>query len=268
MIKYIDLKCPALVNFYYNINNGNITMINDTVDLYDEVEISAHSKHISKIYINNKLIIGDNLILKAIKVFFDYTHLPITGIIVKINKHIPEQMELFRLDNIAIGVILALNTYYKLELNERELIKIASLVSKELPLFLYSGYLQISNFGETVIKLEENRCDNYLVALSNLKDNWRVSLDLNSFSNNDISYTGQFYNCLETMAPRELLELKNRLLELKAKKVSINGISNSVIACFNNQHERFIAREALKNQKIKTLICKPVDEIKISRRYK
>ena len=37
-MKYIDLKCPALINFYCNRENGNLITVNDTVDLCDEVE--------------------------------------------------------------------------------------------------------------------------------------------------------------------------------------------------------------------------------------
>ena len=187
---------------------------------------------------------------------------------VRINKQIPKQVHMEEFDNIASGVILALNTYYQLELSKYELIEIASLVSKILPLFLYDGYYQIYNCGEKATELKENRSDNYLIALSNLKDNWASSIDLNDISSNNIKYTSQFYNCLECMAPNELVDLKNRLLELKADKVSINGTSNSVVACFNNRHNRFIAREELKKEKIKTFVCNPVDGIKISRRYK
>ena len=268
-MKYIDLKCPALINFYCNIENGNIITVNDYVDLCDLVELSISMRYeVSKAYINNVLLLGDNVVLKAIKAFFAYTNLPINGVIVKIKKQIPEQVDLKGLDNIAAGVILALNTYYRLDLSNEDLIQIGLLVNKKIPLFIYGGYQQVCNYIENMCRLEENRCEEYLIVLGRLKDNWADTLDYSNLLVNDINYTGQFYNCLENMAPSELLYIKERLLRLKADKVCINGTSNSVVASFSDRHNRFFAREELKREKIKTLICKPVDGIKVSCRYK
>lgn len=267
-MKYIDLKCPALISFYYNIENGNLITVNDTVDLCDEVEVSVDNRYdTSRIYLNNKLLLGDNLIKKAINTFFEYTNTSRDNIVVRVNKQIPEQIDLKELDNIAAGVILGLNIYYRLNLSNEELIQIGLLVNNTIPLFINGGYQQICNY-QMICRLEEDRCEEYLIVLSNIKDNWADTLDYGNLLVNDINYTGQFYNILESMAPNELVELKNRLLELKADKVSVNGTSNSVVACFNDRHNRFIAREELKKEKIKTILCRPVDGIKVSRRYK
>ena len=67
-IKYIDVKCPALVNFYYNIENSDIVTVNDNIDLCDEVDVSVDNRYdTSRIYLNNKLLLGDNLIIRRFR---------------------------------------------------------------------------------------------------------------------------------------------------------------------------------------------------------
>lgn len=263
-----NVICPASVTIYLNglSDNEKIARVIDTIDVYDEIEVIVSSKSlVSKIYLNGILLIENNLIIKAINSFYNYTKLPPHGVCVKIDKKVPHELAFNNFDSIAAGVILALNMHYHLNLSDKDLDEIASHVSPNVYYYVLGGYCKI-NSNNDVISGGKSIHDSYLIALGKSKDNWSQGINISDFGR-DVSYNNRFHNCLEQMAPNELRKLKDKLLDLKADKVCINGINNSVVAHFYNHHDRFKAREELKEQKIKSLISKPCDGIKIIHRY-
>lgn len=263
-----NVMCPSSVTIYLNGSSDNekIVRVIDTIDVYDEIEVIVSSKSmVSKIYLNGMLLIGNNLITKAINSFFNYTKLPPQGISVKIDKKVPYQLDSNGLDSIAAGVILALNMYYHLNLSDKDLYEIATHISLDVYYYIVGGYHKIKSNNDMVYH-NKSIHDSYLIAVSKSKDNWSEGINIDDFQS-DVSYNNRFYNCLEQMAPDELRELKDKLLELKADKVCINGINNSIVAHFYNHHDRFNAKEELKKQKVKSLVVQPCDGIKIRHRY-
>ena len=261
-----NVECPSVINLYLNGDNGMITKVIDTGDIYDEVEVMISSKStVSKIYLNGTLLIGNNLINKAINSFFNYTKLPPHGVSVKIDKKVPYELDFNNLDGIAAGVIISLNKHYRLNLDDKSLYEIASQVSPNVYYYIKGGYHRI-NGNNDMFWHNKSIYDSYLIALLKNMNNWSDGLNVNDFTS-DVSYNNHFYNCLEQKAPDELRELKEKLLSLNADKVCINGVNNSVVAYFSNYHDRFKAREELKKQKVKSLVAKPCDGIKIMHRY-
>jgi len=263
-----NVKCPSSITIYLNgsYDNEKIVKVIDTIDVFDDIEVMISSKSLaSKIYLNGILLIGNNLINKAINSFFNYTKLPPHGVSVKIDKKVPFELDSNNFDSIAAGVIMALNKHYHLNLDNKSLYEIASLISPNIYYYISGGYHKFIGNSD-LVSSNKSIHDSYLIVLSESNNNWSEGININDFVS-DISYNNRFYNCLETMAPSELRNLKDKLLELKADKVCINGLSNSVVAYFYNHHERFKAREELKNQKVKSLVVKPCDGIKITHRY-
>jgi len=263
-----SVMCPSSVTIYLNGSDDNekIVRVIDTIDVYDEIEVIVSRKSmISKIYLNGVLLIGNNLITKAVNSFFSYTKLPPYGVCVKIDKKVPSELDSNSLDSIAAGVILSLNMHYHLNLSDKNLYEIATHVSPNVYYYIVGGYHKIK--GNTdIVSHNKSIHDSYLIAVSKNKDNWSERININDFQN-DISYNNRFYNCLEQMAPNELRELKDKLLDLKADKVCINGLNNSIVAHFYNHHDRFKAKEELKKQKVKSLIVNSCDGIKIRHLY-
>ena len=263
------VKCPALINIYLNgfcNNNEKLSRVNDTIDIYDEVEVMVSRKSMeSKIYLDNALLIGNNVIMDAINNFYDYTKLPHNGISVNVKKNIPVQINFNCLDSVAAGVILALNMHYHTGLFQSQLYEIAKNTSPLVLQYMYGGYHKVDVNDKIVYHKKESIHDTYLIALGNKKDDWGEDINFNDLGSN-VPYNNHFYNYLEQMAPSELLDLKNRLLALKADKVTINGTNNSVVAYFSNHHDRFSAREELKKQKVKSLVVNSCEGIKIRRK--
>ena len=265
------LKCPARICTYLNNNHNDglhqIQSISDTIDIYDEVSLSFSTKsHIPMIYLNNKLMIGENIISKTINFFYEYTNIEMEGIVIHINKKIPFQIDLNNLDCIAASILIALNINYHLNYTQQQLIELSSLISKNIPQYILGGYQIRYNDGQIDFEEIGNHYDNYLIVLSNRLEPWIISPNQDG-DKKTCQVDNQFYNYLESQAPQELLALKQMLINYSATNICINGISNSLIAFFESHHDRFRVREKLKDEKIKTIICRPCSGILVERKF-
>ena len=144
------MLCPAKINLFLNIigkSDGmhDMHMINQTVDLYDTLEISANGTIFDHFECNNsKIDTNDNSVLKALKIMrhlFDIR----SGFDIKLTKRIPLESGLGGESTDAAGLILGINALFKLNLDMETLIKIGLMIRKDRNIqnILNSAYLQI-----------------------------------------------------------------------------------------------------------------------------
>ena len=278
-MKMILVRCPAKVNLFLDIKNNDevfqFEVLHDTVNIYDEFELAVSKKFTNKISsfgLSSDNSIDDNRntrILKAINAFFDYTGINDYGVRVRLLKNIPSQIGLGSSSSDAAGVILGLNEYFDLHLSNKELVEIAYQVDSGVPYFLFGGYEQVMSNGRKIDKEKKSRSKEYIIALGNVQVNWEnIKRSMNEvIRENMISDTTNFSSCFDKMLPQELIQIKKILLDAKADYASVNGFSSTVVGGFSDYHARYNALIELKKQKVKTILCKPVEGISLYKKF-
>ena len=161
------MLCPAKINLFLNIigkNDGmhDMHMINQTVDLYDTLEISVNGTLFDHFECNNSQIdTNDNSVLKALKIM-RYLYDIRFGFDIKLTKRIPLESGLGGESTDAAGLILGINDLFKLNLDMETLIKIGLMIGADVPFCLVGGTALVSEIGN-VIKPIQRLIDNYVI---------------------------------------------------------------------------------------------------------
>lgn len=124
--------------------------------LKDTVEISKIPEHDIVLSCSKNLCKPEeNLAYKACKLIFDnfsFDH----GIKIKIKKNIPDGAGLGGGSSNAASVLYGLNKLLNLGISHSELIKFASYIGSDVPMFLSSGILKCSGRGEKINAICQN----------------------------------------------------------------------------------------------------------------
>lgn len=267
-----EIKCPTKVTLFMNytgMNDGKpkFNTIYDTVDAYNTltVFVSANTKTISKFH---GLTEEEEHHLKRVsEIFFNYTNINGYHVSIDVQKNDFGLKELDSISGLAAGLIKILNSHFKLDLSNKDLLEIAYKCGPTVPYFMIGGKVLVNDEGE-IIPLTENNCEEYLLAIPKIINNDSAYKELirnEPISITDIdSFLG--HNDLEIYSNDELLEIKKSLSSNGAKVAVINGLGPSVIASFRNNHERFLAKKGIEDR-AKVKFIKPANFSKIAVRY-
>lgn len=269
-MKKIKSVSPAKINLTLEIikklpdgfHNLRSLMVK-TENLQDEIEITFSEKQKGiKIICNNKSIPTDekNICWKVADNFFRVLGKEV-GLKIKIKKKIPTLAGLGGGSSNGATVLLALNKYFKKPLKFKELVEIASLVGKDIPVFLLKKRaILVSGAGERLRPIKNFPQLNFLIVNPKgeiatgwaygeldkrmwfMEDKRRKNISRKMLKNIDSveKIGGLLYNDFDLVAEElfpVIRELKNCLLSLGALGVSITGKGPTVIGIFQTFQE-------------------------------
>ena len=235
------MLCPAKINLFLNIigkNDGmhDMHMINQTVDLYDTLEISVNGTLFDHFECNNsKINTEDNSVLKALKIM-RYLYDIRFGFDIKLTKRIPLESGLGGESTDAAGLILGINDLFKLNLDMETLIKIGLMIGADVPFCLVGGTALVSEIGN-VIKPIQRLIDNYVI----IKPDFGLKTK-DMFQKFDQSFPVYKvldelcigWNDFEIVAPLEIQTYKERLINNGAFTANMSGSGSAVIGYFHD----------------------------------
>ena len=162
MKKDLQIKCPAKINLTLDVINRrcdgyhNLSMIMQTINLFDVIRISVHGSQSPCINLlcENKNVPTDdsNLIVRAAKLFFEESSISATTEI-QLKKNIPVGAGLGGGSSDAAGTLAALNTLFDNPLSKEHLAHMAKSLGADVPFFLNGGCMLAEGIGEKLSPL-------------------------------------------------------------------------------------------------------------------
>lgn len=248
MLKTVEVMCPARVTLFYNNlgfgedNKPKFKLVNQTINVYDILEIAELKKEDDRIEINSDSkdipLNCENLCYKACQLFFKYTGIKHSQVKIFIDKKIPTSMGFGGSASDAAGVLIGLNKYYKTNLTERELLLLAYELGYEVPYFIISGYASI-NDSLKIEKLHNNPYSDYLIIKPNISiDKDKILLNLDNTKSNERDISNQvLHNDFSNYMPDELSRLKRFLDTYPTIRYSLLGNGPSYFVPLKNLSE-------------------------------
>ncbi|MDO5580059.1 MAG: 4-(cytidine 5'-diphospho)-2-C-methyl-D-erythritol kinase [Planctomycetia bacterium] len=156
------IKTPAKINLYFEIlgkRSGGfheIESIIAPIDLYDELILDPRESRSGKITLRiaedptGSLPADErNLIVKAANLLRSESgRSDLSDLAITLNKRIPVEAGLGGGSSDAAAVLFALNRIWKLDLNQKDLIKLGARLGSDIPLFFASGPVLCRGRGE------------------------------------------------------------------------------------------------------------------------
>ena len=149
----ISLKTSAKLNLFLKINGltsnnyHDMTMINQSVDLYDFITVTKGKNGI-KIQDNTIINQDSNLVYKAAKLIND--EITKIDVDIKLDKNIPMQAGLGGGSGDAAGIIAALDILFDLKIDEANKIELAKKIGADVPFCLFGGSKCVRGIGEVI----------------------------------------------------------------------------------------------------------------------
>lgn len=282
----IKVLAPAKINLTLDVTGKrpdgyhNIETVMQTVDLYDEVTMTDNDSDEITISCNYEGVPCDesNICYKAAKRFFDYNKMDVKGVHIDINKRIPTQAGLAGGSSDGAAVILGLNAMFGTMLNVKEMHEIAEKIGADVPFCLVGGTKLCTGIGTTIKKLPTFRCENIVIAKPNAvsvstADAYRKVDALNphpSYTNEMVKslysrdifrITTTIFNDFElALKIPEVIDLKGKMLKLKARGVGMSGSGSAVFAVFTSTRRAKKCYEELEEEYGEVFLCKPIKE--------
>lgn len=254
-MKTLDIKAPAKINLFLNIKgiltNGyhDMDMVMVNTDLYDDISLSFNES--GKIFLENEPEPEKNLVYKAAQSFYRVSGILCPGLTIGLKKNIPAGTGLGGGSADAAAVLRALAEHHGYK---GDLFDTALSLGADVPYCLLGSAASVGGIGEKLEPLP-HRDIFMLIAvpdgrISTIKafqtfDSQNSFAPVSSdgmkqaFLNGDLSdICAQVFNCMETssatMVP-EILDAKDRLLELGAMAASMSGSGSAVFGIFPDE---------------------------------
>lgn len=282
----IKVLAPAKINLSLDVTGKrpdgyhNIETVMQTVDLYDEITITDNDSGEITISCNYEGVLCDesNICHKAAKRFFDYNKMDVKGVHIDINKKIPTQAGLAGGSSDGAAVIMGLNAMFGTMLNTKEMHEIAEKIGADVPFCLVGGTKLCTGIGTTIKKLPTFRCENIVIAKPNTvsvstADAYRKVDALNphpSYTNEMVKslysrdifrITTTIFNDFElALKIPEVIDLKGKMLKLKARGAGMSGSGSAVFAVFTSSRRAKKCYEKLKEEYSEVFLCKPIKD--------
>lgn len=157
----ISLKTSAKLNLFLKINGltsnnyHDMTMINQSVDLYDFITVTKGKNGI-KIQDNTIINQDSNLVYKAAKLIND--EITKIDVDIKLDKNIPMQAGLGGGSGDAAGIIAALDILFDLKIDKANKIELAKKIGADVPFCLFGGSKCVRGIGEVI---DDVICDDF-----------------------------------------------------------------------------------------------------------
>jgi len=268
----ISLKTSAKLNLFLKINGitqnnyHDMTMINQSVDLYDFITVTKGKIGIN-ILDNTSIEQETNIIYKTAKFIND--EIRKIDVDIKLSKNIPMQAGLGGGSGDAAGIITALDILYDLKLSDDKKIDIAKRVGADVPFCLFGGSKCVRGIGEIIddvicddfsyiiIKPSENMPTKDAFALFDKLEKNKVKADfideiLSKKKKIDIDFVQKyFYNDFEKIIEQKfdiISQIKKDFYANDAAFTMMSGSGTTVYAIYTDDDLRKRAYEKLKNK--------------------
>lgn len=156
MLHELTIKAPCKVNLSLDVvgkqENGYhlLKTVMQTVDLADTLTITKTSEGNIALTCTDITLPTDerNLAYKAAADFFSHTKIPLTGLHIHIEKHIPMQAGLGGGSADAAAVLVGLNHLFEANLSQKELCLIGERIGADVPFCIVGGTVLAEGIGE------------------------------------------------------------------------------------------------------------------------
>ena len=256
---------PAKINLFLDVLNKrddgyhNLSMIMQTIDLCDEIDIEKAEKISLECNKDGIPLNEKNLVWKAADLFFEYTKIN-GGCKIYLKKVIPDGAGLGGGSSDAAQVLIALNEIYDTKLSNEQLKGIAVKIGADVPFFIDKGCCLAEGIGDILTPIENNTNPYVLVYKPevSISTKWVYeSLNLNNKKekNKDeliellrvgnMKFYDGIFNVLEDVSITkypEIEDVKNKFKNLGATNAMMTGSGSAVFAIFVDEIK---AKEAL-----------------------
>lgn len=256
---------PAKINLFLDVLNKrddgyhNLSMIMQTIDLCDEIDIEKAEKISLECNKDGIPLNEKNLVWKAADLFFGYTKIN-GGCKIYLKKIIPDGAGLGGGSSDAAQVLIALNEIYDTKLSNEQLKGIAVKIGADVPFFIEKGCCLAEGIGDILTPIENNTNPYVLVYKPevSISTKWVYeSLNLNNKKekNKDeliellrvgnMKFYDGIFNVLEDVSITkypEIEDVKNKFKNLGATNAMMTGSGSAVFAIFIDEIK---AKEAL-----------------------
>lgn len=246
-----------------------LKMIMQTIDLYDEIEITKNYDKSIKIHCNKQYVPSDerNLAYKAAKIFREKYNIK-DGIIIKIKKNIPVSAGLAGGSTDAAAVLSIMSKMFNVGATYEELCEIAVQIGADVPYCIKGGTVLCEGIGEKMTNI--GKFENKILVV--IKPNFGVptkdvygSLDINKIykhvetdeliqciQNDNINgVCSKMKNVLEnvTLGKHKILkEIKEDLRKNEAMGCMMSGSGPTIFGFFEDMLTAQNAYEFIKNK--------------------
>ncbi len=266
----ISLRANAKLNLFLKINGitnfgyHDMTMINQSISLYDYIKITKNDNQGIKIIDKTTDIeFKENIMYKTAKIIND--QISKIDVDIEINKKIPMQAGLGGGSSDAAAVITGLDHIYNLNLSDEQKIDIAVKVGADVPFCLFGGTKYVGGIGEKIndvksdnflfiiIKPDENMPTNQAFMLYDNSEKIKRSTDfLQGIKNIDLDLIRKnFYNDFEPVISDKfsiIEKIKSDFYKIGASFTMMSGSGTTVYAIFDEENTRQRAYDYLKNE--------------------
>ena len=256
---------PAKINLFLDVLNKrddgyhNLSMIMQTIDLCDEIDIEKAEKISLECNKDGIPLNEKNLVWKAADLFFEYTKIN-GGCKIYLKKIIPDGAGLGGGSSDAAQVLIALNEIYDTKLSNEQLKGIAVKIGADVPFFIEKGCCLAEGIGDILTPIENNTNPYVLVYKPefSISTKWvyeNLNLNNRTEKNKDeliellrvgnMKFYDGIFNVLEDVSITkypEIEDVKNKFKNLGATNAMMTGSGSAVFAIFVDETK---AKEAL-----------------------
>ncbi len=281
----IKLRANAKLNLFLKINKvienkyHDMTMINQSVNLYDEIEISKNNGGIKIIDNTTKIQDTDNIMYKmASKINKEIANINVD---IKIKKNIPMQAGLGGGSSDAAAVLIGLDKLYNLNLSYDDKINISKSIGADVPYCTFGGDKYVTGIGE---KLQDIKSEKFYFIIIKPQENMPTNLAFELFDNSqktnrDVDFMDElllknkkldisiikkyFYNDFENVISEKfkvINEIKQDFYENGADFSMMSGSGTTVYAIYKDEIKRQNAYKRLKERYKNIYLAKSVDK--------
>lgn len=281
----IKLRANAKLNLFLKINKvienkyHDMTMINQSVNLYDEIVISKNRGGINIIDSTTTIKNTDNIMYKmARKISKEIISINVD---IAIKKNIPMQAGLGGGSSDAAAVLIGLDKLYNLNLSYDDKINISKSIGADVPYCTFGGDKYVTGIGE---KLQDIKSEKFYFIIIKPQENMPTNLAFELFDNSqkinrDVDFMDElllknkeldisiikkyFYNDFESVISEKfkvINKIKQDFYENGADFSMMSGSGTTVYAIYKDEIKRQNAYEKLKERYNNIYLAKSVDK--------
>ncbi len=237
-----------------------VKMIMQTVDLYDELTFQIEEPETFEMTTNLPEIPvdGNNLIMKAAKLFFEKTGIH-SGISIHLEKHIPVAAGMAGGSTDAAATLLGLSELFETNLSMKELEALGVSLGADVPYCLHGKTMLCEGIGEIMTPLPDMKDLNLVIAKPPISVSTKMvyeSLKVDQLSaedhvdidgmiqgireNNSDAVIKRLKNVLETVTIAiypQIEEVKKTMLQNKAINALMSGSGPTVFGVFDTRED-------------------------------
>lgn len=275
-MKSIRIYSRAKINISLDVlgkrpdNYHEVSMIMQTIKLADIIDIELTNTNEIELSTNLAYLPDNenNIAYKAVKLFYDYTKTPFTGVKIHITKKIPVSAGLAGGSTNAAGVLLGLNKLSNAKLYLKELMSISKELGADVPYCIHGGTMLAEGIGEKLSYISTFPiCKVVLCKPSFSVSTAKVygSLDFEKSNNRPnnkeiidyikrkdlIGVSKRMCNVLEDVTIKlhpQIDEIKSQLSDLGAVGVMMSGSGPTVFGLFDDEEKAVTAKTTLRRK--------------------